>query len=162
MITAFNCKKWYFQMYFLWPENIQNDNSFQLKNGNFRRTYSDQKIFRMIATFSCNVNLQLSAVMSNICFDLFFSVVLTFEEEGWNKLNIIRIHNLKIFLDGLRQRPFCGFVQSEEIHQVAKVHSRYDLSASSTFAHFIFYILCMPKCTFSVLSHFFCQEESCY
>ena len=30
------------------------------------------------------------------------------------------------------------------------------------FAHFIFYILCMPKCAFSVLSHFFCQEESCY
>ena len=44
----------------------------------------------------------------------------------------------------------------------AKVHSRYDLSASSCFAHFIFYILCMPKCAFSVLSHFFCQEESCY
>ena len=45
---------------------------------------------------------------------------------------------------------------------IIKVHSRYDLSASSTFAHFIFYILCMPKCAFSVLSHFFCQEESCY
>ena len=48
------------------------------------------------------------------------------------------------------------------ILQDGKVHSRYDLSASSTFAHFIFYILCMPKCAFSVLSHFFCQEESCY
>ena len=59
----------------------------------------------MIATFSCNVNLQLSAVMSNICFD-FFSVVLTFEKEGWNKLNIIRICNFKIFWDESRQRPF--------------------------------------------------------
>ena len=77
-----------------------------MKNGNFRCTHSDQKIFRMITTFSCNVNLQLSAVMSNICFDFFFSVVLTFEEEGWNKLNIIRICNFKIFWMDQGKDPF--------------------------------------------------------
>ena len=67
----------------------------------------------MITTFSCNVNLQLSAVMSNICFD-FFQCCADFWKRRLNRLNIIRICNLKIFWDKSRQRPFCGFV----IHQL--------------------------------------------
>ena len=50
-----------------------------VKNGVFR---CDWKMLKIITASTCNVKyLQLSAVMSKVCFD-FFIVVLTFEKGG--------------------------------------------------------------------------------
>ena len=50
-----------------------------VKNGVLR---CDWKMLRIITAYTCNVKyLQLSAVMSKVCFD-FFIVVLTFEKGG--------------------------------------------------------------------------------